>query len=104
LAFLATQHVVTHRNPKLAAIDRAFEHARPAHVILEGFPTAMGESPAPLVETARRRGSHGADDFARGEAMYAANLALSAGIPFLGGEPTRGELATALVDRGYTSE
>lgn len=104
VAFVAAKHVFTARNPTLDAIDRAFEAADPALMILEGFPTTMGMTPAPLVATARRRGTAEADDFANGEAMYAATLALARGVPFLGGEPTRRELATALVAQGYRPE
>ncbi len=103
LAFVAAKHVFTERNATLEAIDHAFRTVDPGLVVLEGFPTAMGTSPAPLVDTARRRGTPEADDFANGEAMYAATVALSRGVHFLGGEPTRKELARALIQQGYTA-
>jgi hypothetical protein len=101
LVFVGVRHVFTPNNSTLRAVDSGFAAASPAIVIVEGFPTAMGENPEPLVEEAHRRGTSEADDFARGEAMYAASLALRRGIPFVGGEPTRGDQTEALERRGY---
>jgi hypothetical protein len=102
LAFVGARHVFTSQNSTLRAIDSAFAAVSPAIVVLEGFPTAMGANPPPLVEEARRYGTPEADDYAKGEPMYAASLALARGIPFIGGEPTREEQVQALIRRGYT--
>ncbi len=101
LVFVGVHHVFTPQNSTLRAVDSGFAAASPAIVIVEGFPTAMGENPPPLVEEARRRGTPEADDFVRGEAMYAASLALTHDIPFVGGEPTREEQVRALERRGH---
>jgi hypothetical protein len=45
-----------------------------------------------------------ADDYARGEAMYAASLALQLSIPFVGGEPTQEEQRTALERKGFATK
>jgi hypothetical protein len=101
LVFVGVHHVFTPQNPTIRAVDSGFAKVSPAIVIVEGFPTTMGENPPPLVKEAQTRGTPEADDFARGEAMYAASLALTRGIPFLGGEPTRAEQVQALERRGY---
>ncbi len=102
LVFVGTHHVFTPRNSTLRAVSSGFAEASPAIVLVEGFPTAMRENPPPLVEEAQRYGTPDADDFAGGEDMYAASLALSRGIPFVGGEPTREEQVRALERRGYS--
>jgi hypothetical protein len=104
LVFVGAHHLFTPQNSTTRAVDSGFAAAQPAIVIVEGFPAAMGENPPPLVEEARRRGTPAADDFARGEAMYAAGLALARGIPFVGGEPSREEQTQTLVREGYSPE
>jgi hypothetical protein len=71
-------------------------------VIVEGFPTAMGESPQALVDEARKRGTPDATSYANGEGMYAATLAIAQHIPFVGGEPTYEEEVSALMHKGYS--
>src|SRR5882672_2653853 len=57
LVFVGTRHVFTPQNPTIRAVDFGFSAAKPKMVIVEGFPTGMGESPAPLVEQAKTRGT-----------------------------------------------
>jgi len=102
LVFVGAHHLFTPQNSTLRAVDSGFAAAAPAIVILEGFPTAMGENPPPLVEEARRRGTPETDDYAKGEAMYAASLALARGIPFIGGEPTREEQTQTLIHESFS--
>ena len=101
LVFVGAHHVFTPKNSTLRAVDSGFAQASPAIVIVEGFPTAMGESPSPLVKEVHRRGTPDATQFTNNEAIYAASLALGHGIPFLGGEPTRSEEVEALVRKGF---
>jgi hypothetical protein len=54
------------------------------------------------VAEARRYGAPDASEFDRGEAMYAASLALEKGIPFLGGEPSQEEEMQVLKAKGFT--
>ncbi len=102
LVFVAAHHDFRPDTPTMRAVDEGFAEIRPNIVIVEAFPTAMGESPPPLVREAQRHGSANADEFARGEDMYAASLALSRGIPFIGGEPTQEEQAQVLKAKGFT--
>jgi hypothetical protein len=102
LVFVGVRHAFQPSDPTMRAVAVGFAKIRPGVVIVEGFPTTMGEDPAPLVAEAHRYGSPGADEFARGEAMYAASLALMRGIPFLGGEPTREEEIQVLKAKGFT--
>jgi hypothetical protein len=102
LVFVGVHHVFTPRNSTIRAIDGGFAATSPAIVITEGFPTAMGESPAPLVKQASKRGTAEEDQFTKSEGMYAISRAITDGIPFLGGEPTRSEQVQALERRGFT--
>jgi hypothetical protein len=101
LVFVGVRHVFTPQNPTIRAVDSGFDSLEPAIVIIEGPPTAMGESPAPIVEQVRLRGSPEADVFATGEPAYAASLAIVREVPFIGGEPTRAELVEALQRKGF---
>jgi hypothetical protein len=102
LVFVGAHHAFRPNAPTMRAVDEGFTEAQPNVVIVEGFPTAMGENPPPLVAEAHRYGAPDADEFARGESMYAAFIALIRGIPFLGGEPTRGEELQVLKIKGFT--
>lgn len=102
LVFVAAHHDFTEHSPTKQAVAAGFAGASPAIVIVEGFPTAMGESPAPLVKEVSRRGTSEASQFTKGENIYAASLALNHSIPFLGGEPTRQEEVEALLRKGFS--
>jgi hypothetical protein len=100
LVFVGVHHVFTPRNSTIRAVDSGFATS-PAILIAEGFPTAMAESPAPLVKHASKRGTAEEDQFTKSEGMYAISRAITDGIPFLGGEPTRAEQVQALERRGF---
>jgi hypothetical protein len=102
LVFVAAHHAFNPNAPTMRAVKEGFAEIQPKVVILEGFPTVMGENPPPLVEGARRYGAPDADEYGRGEGMYAASTALKRGIPFLGGEPTREEQMQVLKAKGFT--
>ena len=102
LVFIAAEHVFGTTSATTRAVDSGFAAVSPAIVIIEGFPTAGGEDPPALVAKARSRGTSEADDYARGEAMYTASVALSRGIHFIGGEPAPEEQVQGLERRGYT--
>jgi hypothetical protein len=102
LVFVGARHAFHPNDPTMRAVDEGFAKIQPNVLIVEGFPTAMGENPAPLVALARHYGApdaHGAD---RGEPIYAASIALMRGIPFLGGEPTKEEEIQVLKGKGFT--
>jgi hypothetical protein len=102
LVFVGAHHAFRPSDPTMRAVDEGFAEIQPNVVIVEGFPTVMGENPRPLVAEAHRHGAPDADQFARGEPMYAASIALMRGIPFLGGEPTREEEIQVLKTKGFT--
>ncbi|MBW3558713.1 MAG: hypothetical protein KY449_02930 [Proteobacteria bacterium] len=102
LAFVAAAHSSTPGSPTHLEVRRAFERIRPAAVIIEGIPSSWGENPAPIVELARMTDDPGAEPYARGEAGYAASLALASGVPFMGGEPTERDQTTALIAQGFS--
>ena len=101
LVFVGAHHAFQPNSPTMKAVRAGFDQLQPEVVILEGFPTAMGENPPPLVAEAHRYGTPDADEYARGEAMYAASIALMQSIPFLGGEPTREEEYQVLKSKGF---
>jgi hypothetical protein len=102
LVFVGAHHAFQPNSPTMRAVKVAFDQFQPGLVILEGFPTAMGENPAPLVAEAHRYGSANADEFERGEGMYAASIALAKTVPFIGGEPTREEQTLVLKAKGFS--
>lgn len=103
LVFVGVRHAFTPGDPTMRAVDAGLEAIPDAGIlIVEGFPTAMGENPAPLVIQAQRIGDPDADSFTRGEAMHAISGALAREIPFVGGEPTRSQQVESLARRGYT--
>lgn len=104
LVFVGAHHAFQPTSPTMRAVTAAFAMFQPKIVIVEGFPTAMGEDPEPLVAQARRYGTPNADEFAKTEAMYAASTALKRRIPFVGGEPTREEEIGVLKTKGFTAE
>jgi hypothetical protein len=102
LVFVGVTHAFHPSDPTMRAVAAGFARIQPKVVIVEGFPTAMGENPPPLVAEAHHFGTPGADEYARGEAMYAASVALTRTVPFLGGEPTREEQNRVLKAKGFT--
>ena len=102
LVFVAVRHAFYPNDPTMRAVAAGFAKIQPKVVILEGFPTVMGENPPPLVAEAHNFGAPDADEFARGEGAYAASTALKRGIPFVGGEPTRDEEIQVLKAKGIT--
>ena len=102
LVFIGVHHDFQPNSPTMKAVKAGFAHFQPKLVILEGFPTAMGENPPQLVAVARRYGTAGADEYARSEGAYAGSVALAMGVPFIGGEPTREEQTQVLKAKGFT--
>ncbi len=102
LVFVGAHHAFEPNAPTMRAVAAGFAMIHPHVVIVEGFPTAMGENPPPLVSEAHRYGTADADEFARSEAMYAASIGMKQGIPFLGGEPTQEEVLQVLKAKGFT--
>jgi hypothetical protein len=102
LVFVGVRHAFNPNDPTMRAVTAGFANIEPRVIIVEGFPTAMGENPAPLVGEAHRYGTPNADEYARGEAMYAASTALTRKIPFIGGEPTREQENQVLQAKGFT--
>jgi hypothetical protein len=102
LVFVGVHHSFEPKSPTMRAVKEGFDQFQPKIVILEGFPTAMGENPQPLVAQARLYGTANADEFVRGEGAYAGSLAIARGVPFIGGEPTREEQTEVLKAKGFT--
>ena len=102
LVFVGVRHAFSPNDPTMRAVAAGFAMIHPHVVIVEGFPTAMGENPPPLVAEAQRYGAPDANEFDRGEGLYAITIALKRGIPFVGGEPTREEENQALKAKGFT--
>lgn len=103
LAFVAAAHSSDAGSSTHREVRRAFDHIKPAAVIIEGIPSEWGENPASIVELARMTNDPTAEPYARGEAGFAASLALEAGVPFLGGEPSERVQTTALIGQGFSA-
>jgi hypothetical protein len=104
LGFVASFHVFDDDNPTVALIRRAFDDVKPTLVIVEGFPTAFGRSPARMLQVIQQRGSPNAEPHALTEPLFTAALAHSRGVPFIGGEPTPKEEIDGLVAQGHRRE
>jgi hypothetical protein len=102
LVFVGVRHAFQPADPTMRAVKVGFDQFRPKVVILEGFPTVMGENPAQLVAEVRRYGTVGGDENVRSEGTYAGSIAVANGIPFVGGEPTREEQSQVLRSKGFT--
>jgi len=102
LVFVGAHHAFQPSDPTMRAVKVGFDQFRPKVVILEGFPTVMGENPPQLVAEVLRYGTAGGDEYVRGEGTYAGSIALARGIPFIGGEPTREEQTQVLKSKGFT--
>lgn len=96
LAFVAAEHGIDPASSTFAMIRRAFDWLRPRAVIVEGFPTTWGESPAYMV-AATRKPPTAWTTYERGEAFQAIRLAVEHGVPFWGGEPTDRQLTERLL-------
>jgi hypothetical protein len=101
LAFVAAAHSVERGSATHQDVRRAFDHVKPTAVIIEGIPSSWGQNPEMVVELARMTDDPAAEPYARGEAGYTASLALQAGVPFQGGEPTERERTAALIRQGF---
>jgi hypothetical protein len=101
LAFVGADHVFTNENSTIDSVRRAYADTNPSMVIIEGFPTALGRNPEPIVQSVRRRDTPDADTYSKGEASFTASEALARNVPFVGGEPTMTEEIDGLVARGY---
>lgn len=101
LAFVAASHVFTVENQTVEAVRYAFSTVQPTAVVVEGFPTAMGANPEPIMESIEERRRPHPSDWARSEAVFAASQALARQAPFVGGEPTLVEELDGLTAKGY---
>jgi hypothetical protein len=89
LAFVAATHSVDRNSATHRDVRRAFEHLKPAAVIIEGIPSEWGENPEMVADLARMTDDPKAEPYARGEAGFAASLALAAGVRSRAGSPPR---------------
>jgi hypothetical protein len=102
LVFVATRHVLSGANRTIRAVDSGFAELSAAVVIVEGFPTALGENPSFVVDLARNHGVPAGGAYERSEMMHTLVAAISREIPFLGGEPTRAKELQVFGHGGYT--
>ena len=96
LRFVASHHGSDKNTFQL--IENEFEHHSPECVVLEGIVTKEGFSPRVHIE--RMKDRHLAE---RSEGGYAMKWALEKGIPFIGGEPSNGQLLQRILEEGYTT-
>lgn len=80
LVFAAGKHKATLGAVRQKALEAVFKSARPAAVIVDGFPTAATQIPPQFL----------ADKTS--EASYVANLAIARHLPVIGGEPSDAEM------------
>lgn len=100
LYYIAACHEFGADAPTHQTIRHAIDNYKPDLVIIEGVETNGGISPQKIVEDGLKQQQHGQID----ERNYAALLATSANIPFLGGEPPDAEVFTHMRQQGYSDK
>jgi hypothetical protein len=104
LSFVAADHSVDPAGATFREVRDTFSRVSPKSLILEGFPTSWGDNPEPISSMIPTRLQPDANSFAKGEGVYAASLAQSASVPFVGGEPTDAQQTEGLVALGFAAE
>ncbi len=100
LSFVAVTHRSMEGTPSFRLVRREFLALRPDFVLIEGIPAALGADPPDIVRVIRQVRAPG--PWPVGESFFAASLALSAGVPFAGAEPSRREEAEGLRTAGFS--
>jgi hypothetical protein len=100
LTFVGADHVFTSDNSTIDSVRRAYAETDPSWVIVEGFPTALGQNPEPILQSVRRRDRPDADPYANSEAVFTASQAVARNVPFIGGEPTTVEEMNSRTQKG----
>jgi hypothetical protein len=103
LIYVAARHDVG--GATFRAIDRAFARG-PNALVVEGFASSWGESPARIASLVRDAGADpkAAGLYLRGEPGHALALAVASGLPFWGGEPDSADVDAALIAQGFALE
>jgi hypothetical protein len=78
-------------------VRRAFDQVNPSIVVLEGFASELGINPAGVIERSLRRRPPN-------ETAVAIRMAVDAGVPILGGEPSPRERVEGLLKLGFSSK
>lgn len=85
LSYLAVRH---HEGETFALLEKEFSTLRPQAVVVDGSPTEKGFSPEESVGPLRKRSRSEIVGGKHSEMAFASWLAVQAGIPFIGGEPS----------------
>jgi hypothetical protein len=99
LFYVNADHVSGIDNRTCETVRVAVETCGAERVIIEGLETVHGISPQFYIDFVCREEKRG---FPAGEHNYAGYLALRNNIPFIGGEPTRQELSSAMESEGFS--
>lgn len=99
LVYVAAVHSNDANGKTFALVKRAFAETKPAFVVLEGFPAALGENPKPLIDHAASVAGTPGD----AEPYLAVRLAQATGAPFVGGEPDDAQILAEVKTKGMTS-
>lgn len=102
LYYVAAAHQFGVHSSTAKTVAEAFNMANPQLIVLEGLPTDAGPSPAFYVAYTEQ---HAAEGFAYdGEIAYAAHLAHTRGVPFIGGEPRDRAIYHAMNNVGFATK
>lgn len=99
LAYVAAEHSNDANGATYAQVRAAMAKWPPGFVVLEGFPSSMGESPSALVEHSASVAGTPAD----AEPFEAVRLAVARGTPFTGAEPDDREILAGMQAAGLTA-
>ena len=99
LYYVAANHTNAPDSKTYQAIETVFKRADINMVIVEGFPSQPGISPAQLMAYAESVENNAADS----EPYFSIRQATLSGADFMGGEPTDSDILEAVTDDGISS-
>lgn len=99
LIYVGAVHSNDPNGKTFALVKRAFAEMTPGFVVLEGFPTALGPNPKPLVDHATSVVGTPGD----AEPYLSVRLAQASGVPFVGGEPDDAQILAEVRTKGMSA-
>lgn len=100
LLYLQAGHGTDKNAKTFAAIDWIYKNNKPDVAIVEGFPSALGLSPASITEQMSKNVK--GDFYPDGEVSYMVIKANEEKVPFIGGESTPQDSLQKIKEAGYT--
>jgi hypothetical protein len=101
ILYIAADHTIDQKSETFSLINKAFREYQPDFVIIEGLEENRGESPKKLIDYIDHTCLPGSTC---SEGLWAAHLATTNKLKFIGGEPSDQEIYKALTALNYTKK